>query len=109
MTVFVTEHYRPTKDLDQIFISVDNITYVKHANHDLKWLEDRILDYRNDDRSKIVMTKLDLTELSDIANDFVYHGHLEQPCNISIYAWQVTNIGSMWTSIRSILEHNLVK
>jgi hypothetical protein len=107
MTVFVTEHYRPTKEEDQIFISIDNINYVKNAKHDLKWLEDRIFDYRTDDRSKIVMKKLDITELSDIANDFVYHGHLEQPCNISIYAWKATNIQMMWKSIRSILEHNL--
>jgi len=108
-TVYVTEHHRPNKENDQMLLSIDNVYFVKNAIHDLKWLENRILDYRNDDRSKIIMMKLDITELNDIVNDFVYHGHLEQPCSVSIYAMRTTNINMLWEAIRNILDHNLIK
>ena len=110
MSVFVFEHYRPIKENDQMLMSVDNINYVKSNVHDLKWLEERVFEYRNDeDRNKIIVQKLDMTELVDIINDFIHHGHLVQPCNISVYAMRVINIGMLNIVIRDILERNLIR
>jgi hypothetical protein len=108
--VFLTEHYRPVREMDQMFTVVSGINFVKGPIHDKVWIESRYVEkYGSLAMNKIVINELDIKELPDIINDYVYYNNIQQPCELSIYALCVRNISSMNVVVRNIIEHNLTE
>lgn len=104
--VVVTEHYRPKEEHDQMLMCIDGIDYVKGPIHPITWLATRVDGVTCAPwREKVIIKNLDIKELPDIINDILCHLlQMEQPCNLSIYALDVTNLSMMQVVIRDILH-----
>jgi hypothetical protein len=109
MTVYVTEHYRPVREKDQMLLRVENINYVTKAKHGADWMKARCTShhYPSDGMIRIITNCFDIRDLPDFINDFVFYESISKPCNLTIYSLETMNIGALSTSIRDILENNL--
>ena len=109
-SVFVFEYYRPQKDGDHLLIAVTNIDYVTESVEEAAWVNSKEIScYDGDNYIKLVALSIDITEIPQIINDFIFHNKIEQPCNISLYAIKTTGVSYLPVVIRNILENNLSK
>jgi hypothetical protein len=107
--VYVFEHYRPTKEQDQMLLFIDGIDYVNKSISGEDWLQQRINFYslNNEGRHKIILNTINLKDLPNFINDFIFYHKIEQPCDISLYALSVSNMSNLSVAIRNIIENNL--
>jgi hypothetical protein len=108
-SVFVFEHYRPRNDGDQLLIEVSNIDYVTEGVNDAAWIESKGITYYDDSSVKLIAPQIDISEIPQLINDFIFHNKIEQPCTLSLYAIKTTGAKYLPVVIRNILEHNLSK
>jgi hypothetical protein len=87
-----------------MLLTIENIAGVVTCNSNMLTKSDISILFVNDNHYRLVFRELDIKKIPDMVKNFIVLYGAKQPCNVSVYACDVTNVEHLGMAIGKLIS-----